>query len=826
MNIINKLSLASCLLFYTSAMFAQVQKAPAYPLITRNTYTSIWSFNDTLTAAPTKHWTGKEQSLIGFLKVDGDTYRFMGKAPKVYRTILPAADEAAYTCQYTETNPGAGWANLNYNDAKWNTGAAPFTDDIKQAKTVWKSKDLWVRRVFTLDNTQIDHLLLKLHHDDNIEVYLNEQKIYTKIGWTSDFQLIPLSDDIKAKLKKGRNILAIHCANTAGGAWLDAGLVDLVKEKGDPSVKVAKQTSVVMNATQTIYKFRCGKADLILTFTSPLLINDLELFPRPVSYISYDVRSNDNAMHDVQLFQGISTDIAVNTPTQLVSGEVSLDGKLSIMKAGSVEQPVLQKKGDDLRIDWGYAHVAVPVTYNAVQYIAPAKDMQKPFAVAATVVSDTVKGKSLSLNTIIPFGSVGKTFVQKHISIGYDDLYSVEFFNFQLKPWWSAESTKAIGKTMEKELNKAEEEYDIVMKKCEAFNKTLYNDAVKAGGVKYAALCLMAYRQSIAAHVLVKSPHGDILFLSKENFSNGSINTVDVTYPSAPLYLAYAPKLMEGMLNGIFYYSESGKWKKPFAAHDLGTYPIANGQTYGEDMPVEESGNMLILTAAICKAEGKPDYAKEHWQTLTTWADYLTKAGFDPANQLCTDDFAGHLAHNTNLSIKAIIGIAAYARMAEELKMPQVASKYRAIAQGLAKNWVKLADAGNHYSLVFNNKNTWSQKYNLVWDKVLQLHLFPQKVYDTEVKYYQTKQNKYGLPLDSRKTYTKSDWIIWTATLSNNLPTFEKLTDPVYKYATETPTRVPLSDWHETKDGKQVGFQARSVVGGYFMKVLANKWVK
>ncbi len=826
MNTIKKLSLALCLLFSASALFAQVQKAPAYPLITRNTYTSIWSFNDTLTAAPTKHWTGKEQSLLGFLKVDGETYRFMGKAPKVYKTILPAADEAAYTCQYTEANPGAGWATLNFNDVKWNTGAAPFTDDIKQAKTVWKSKDLWVRRVFTIDNTQIDRLLLKLHHDDNIEVYLNEQKIYTKIGWTSDFQLIPLSDDIKAKLKKGRNILAIHCANTAGGAWLDAGLVDLVKEKSDPSVKVAKQTSVDMNATQTIYKFRCGKVDLLLTFTSPLLINDLELFPRPVSYISYDVRSNDNAMHDVQLFQSISTDITVNTPPQLVSGEVSIDGKLSIMKAGSVEQPILQKKGDDLRIDWGYAHVAVPLTYNAVQYIAPVKDIQKPFAVSATVVGDTVKGKSLSLNTIIPFGSVGKTFVQKHISIGYDDLYSVEFFNFQLKPWWSAESTKAIGKTMEKELNKAEEEYDIVMKKCEAFNKTLYNDAVKAGGVKYAALCLMAYRQSIAAHVLVKSPHGDILFLSKENFSNGSINTVDVTYPSAPLYLAYAPKLMEGMLNGIFYYSESGKWKKPFAAHDLGTYPIANGQTYGEDMPVEESGNMLILTAAICKAEGKPDYAKEHWQTLTTWADYLTKAGFDPANQLCTDDFAGHLAHNTNLSIKAIIGIAAYARMAEELKMPQVASKYRAIAQGLAKNWVKLADAGNHYSLVFNNKNTWSQKYNLVWDKVLQLHLFPQKVYDTEVKYYQTKQNKYGLPLDSRKTYTKSDWIIWTATLSNNLTTFEKLTDPVYKYATETPTRVPLSDWHETTDGKQVGFQARSVVGGYFMKVLSNKWVK
>jgi hypothetical protein len=817
---------AICLGFLYNSALAQVQKAPAYPLIVRNTYMSIWSFNDTLTAASTKHWTGKDQSLLGFIRVDGETYRFMGKLPKAYKTILPASDEKTYECKYTETKPGAGWATLKFDDVNWDTGSAPFTDDKTQAKTLWTSKDIWIRRVFTLNNTNVDKLILKLYHDDNVEVYLNEEKVYSKVGWTSDFQLIPLSDNIKARLKKGQNILAIHCANTAGGAWLDAGLLDEVKEKPDNQIKVAKQTAIDMNATQTTYKFRCGKADLAVMFTSPLLINDMELFPRPVSYITYNVRSNDNSTHDVKVFFGASTDIAVNKPSQEVAAESYVNSKMVILRAGTIEQPILKKKGDDLRIDWGYMYVGVPQADNAIQYITPAKDISDPFVGKVLTGADTVKGKQLSLNTIIPFGSVGRNFVQKHVEIGYDDLFSVEYFGIKLKPWWSAEATKTVGRTMEKELNKADEEYDAVMKKCAAFNKMIFTDALKAGGNKYAASCILAYRQSVAAHVLVKSPHGDILFLSKENFSNGSINTVDVTYPSAPLYLAYAPKLMEGMLNGIFNYSESGKWKKPFAAHDLGTYPLANGQTYGEDMPVEESGNMIILTAAICKAEGKPDYAKEHWETLTTWANYLTKAGFDPANQLCTDDFAGHLAHNTNLSIKAIVGIASYARLAEQLKMPQVAAKYRNIALGMAKNWVKMADAGNHYALVFDNKNTWSQKYNLVWDKVLGLHLFPQKVYDTEVKYYLTKQNKYGLPLDSRKTYTKSDWIMWTATLSNNMANFKALTDPVYKFATETPTRVPLSDWHETTNGKQVGFQARSVVGGYFMKVLANKWTK
>lgn len=791
-------------------------KAPAYPLITHDPYFSIWSFSDKLSASPTKHWTGTDHSLTGLIKVDGKVYRFMGGEGKEYISVLPASDEADYTTKYSESNPPAGWNKPIFEDKDWKTGNAPF-GDFSAAKTQWKTKDIWVRRKFNLATTDHKNLYLKIVHDDNAEVYLNGERIYNYEGWLSKFNTFPLGDAGKKSLKKGENLMAVHVINTAGGSSLDFGLVKDKPVVSNQSISTASQKSIDLKATQTIYKFAAGKVDLTLTFTSPLIIDDLNLMTRPVSYITYSVKSNDGASHDVQVYLGASTNIAVNTVSQPVIAQKYADGNVSLLKAGTQQQPVLKTKGDDVKIDWGYMYVAAPKSSNAIQYLSTQQNAGKFVNSNASVNSLT--GKNLVLNTVLPFGKVGSDAKEQIMLIAYDDIYSVQYFGTNLKPWWQNSAT-----TIEKQINQASADYKETMQKCSAVNDRIYNDAISAGGEKYAQLCEMAYRQAIAAHKVVKSPEGELLFLSKENYSNGSINTVDITYPSAPLFLLYNPDLLKGMMNGIFYYSESGKWTKPFAAHDLGTYPLANGQTYGEDMPVEESGNMIILTAAIAKAEGNAEYARKHWKSLSTWVDFLSRDGFDPASQLSTDDFAGHLARNANLSVKAIVGIGCYAMLAEMLGEKETAIKYQAMAKDMAKRWMQMADAGDHYALTFDNKNTWSQKYNLVWDKVLNLNLFPEEVYNKEIKFYLTQQKAFGLPLDSRKTYTKSDWIMWTATFAADQKDFEALINPIYKYTQETPTRVPLGDWHETIDGKQVGFQARSVVGGYFMKVLDKKY--
>ena len=413
----------------------------------------------------------------------------------------------------------------------------------------------------------------------------------------------------------------------------------------------------------------------------------------------------------------------------------------------------------------------------------------------------------------------------RHLLVSYTEGFAIQYLERNLRPYWERNH-----QPVEEMLDTAESQYSSLDKRGNDLDEELTADLTKAGGEHYAAIAILAYRQTLAAHKLVADVNGDPMLFAKENFSNGCIATVDVLYPSAPFFLFLQPRLLEAQLRPVLEYSALARWKFPFSPHDLGQYPLANGQVYGggekteeDQMPVEESGNMIILTDALARAEGNAKLAEQYWPQLTKWAEYLKEKGLDPENQLTTDDFAGHVAHNSNLSIKAIDALAAYADLAHLLKQDGVAQEYAATAKAMAGKWVGMAQEGDHYKLAFNSPGTWSQKYNLVWDVVLDYNLFPKNVRDNEMTYYLTKVNRYGLPLDSRADYTKLDWSIWTATLTSNPEQFKTLINPIYKWINETPSRVPLTDWYDTKTGKQIGFQARSVVGGVFIKALSDK---
>jgi len=592
-----------------------------------------------------------------------------------------------------------------------------------------------------------------------------------------------------------------------------------------------KQVGVEVLPTRTIYQFEADGVRLSLTFMSPLLPHDLDLMSRPVTYLTWEARAIDDRTHKVELYFDCTAEWAVNTTFQKVIWSRPKIGDLRVLAFGSQQQPVLEQSGDDLRIDWGYLYLVVPPTSGEANVIAWNQVARNNF-VAARDLPDSddtrlprpAKDQLPTLVTTMKLGTVGASPVARHVMLAYDDQFSVEYFRRRLRPYWRRSEVE-----VDSLLKAAAREYDSLKKRSEAFDAELMADLKRVGGEEYAKIAALAYRQTIAAHKLAADWDGTPIFLSKENFSNGSIGTVDVTYPSSPFFLLFNPRLLKAQIKPILDYARSPRWRFPFAPHDLGTYPLANGQTYGggesseeNQMPVEESGNMLLMVAALAKVEGNASFAEAYWPLLSRWAAYLREKGMNPENQLSTDDFAGHLAHNTNLSLKAILALGAYSLLCDMTGKKSEGDNYRQLAKSMVVKWVKMADDGDHYRLAFDKAGTWSQKYNLVWDKLLGLNLFPAQVARREIAFYKTKQNPYGLPLDNRETYTKLDWIVWTATLAESEEEFKAFITPVYRFVNETPDRVPLTDWYGTLDAKQRGFQARSVVGGVYIKMLTD----
>ena len=823
------LLLLSFLSFYVEAgnnkeVPASHFRAPAYPLITIDPYISAWSHTDKLYEDDVSHWTGTEHPLVGVLRVDGKCYRFMGKDKQVLKAILKDARNEEWQAKYTNTLPLADWYKKEYNDVGWQAGVGAFgSADMSHVKTGWSQGDIWIRRKFSIDHKNVikKKLYLIYSHDDIFELYLNGQMLVnTGYKWRN-YVVQPLDAEQVKSLTSEDNLITAHCHNTMGGAYVDFGLFTEDEVESFFGTE-AEQIKVNVLPTQTYYSFYCGPVQLDLKFTSPLVLTDLDLLSSPVNYISYEVRSLDKRAHDVQIYFSATPKWAVNSPEQEVSVESYQSSGIHVLKTGTLEQNVLGKSGDIICIDWGYFYLAGKQTEASDMSMGAPVSIQKSFAEKGILPVTKTTRTSARLDkdeTLLAYsenmGNVKEQKAEGYLMIGYDDIASVQYFGQNLKAYWKKKYP-----TMEAALADARKNYTKTMQRCDEWDYKVMKDAVEAGGQQYAEICAASYRQAVAAHKLVLGPEDELFFFSKENNSNGSIGTVDVTYPSCPVFIQYNTEIMKAMLNFIFDYSESGRWKKNFAAHDVGTYPLANGQTYQEDMPVEETGNMLIMTTAIAIADGNADYAAKHWETLTIWSNYLAEEGLDPENQLCTEDFAGHLAHNANLSAKAIMAIAGYGRLAKMLNKPEEAKKYTEMAKKMAIEWERKANDGDHYRLAFDRPDTWSQKYNFVWDKTLGMNVLPTEIMKKEVAFYLKNQNKYGLPLDNRFTWGKIDDTVWSATMADSESDFQELIRPIWKYVNETSSRVPLGDWYETLNADYINFRARSVVGGVFMKSL------
>jgi Domain of unknown function (DUF4965)/Domain of unknown function (DUF5127)/Domain of unknown function (DUF1793)/Domain of unknown function (DUF4964) len=599
--------------------------------------------------------------------------------------------------------------------------------------------------------------------------------------------------------------------------------------KGVPAMK---QVSVKVLPTRSIYDFDDGHVHVTLTFMTPALPDSLDILARPLTYLTWEVRSVDGVSHLVSIYDSISALLAVDRPDQRVEWARTSVDRLKVLRVGTVDQTLLQPAGDDTRIDWGHVYAAAPAAQTQAAIGSSAFLLDRFVKFGALSEADDVgppraaSDRSPSLAFVFPSVLAGAEPVSRHLMIAYDEIYAQTFLGRKLRPYWRRD-----GATHEDLLRSAERDYPDLVRRCEAFDTELMADLTSAGGLKYAEMAALAYRQALAGCGLAADANKQPMLFAKENSSNGCVATVDVIYPAAPQFLLMGPSYVKALVAPALVYSTSPRWKFPFAPHDVGTYPQANGQVYGggenstneaDMMPVEESANMILLCAAIARMEGHPGFSAPWWPQLTRWEAYLEKYGEDPENQLCTDDFMGHLAHNANLSVKAILAIAAYGELARMRGDLAAGAKFKGIAKEYALHWMKVADDGDHYRIAFDKPNSWSQKYNLVWDKLLGLDIFPAEVAKKEIAYYKTRLQRFGLPLDSRTRLTKADWCLWTATMAGSRADFDSIVSPIHDYLNATTARLPFVDSYMTDNADSDGMRARPVIGGVFIKMLED----
>ncbi|HEX4253975.1 MAG TPA: DUF5127 domain-containing protein [Streptosporangiaceae bacterium] len=617
----------------------------------------------------------------------------------------------------------------------------------------------------------------------------------------------------------------------------DPGIILTIPDgnHGTPSTtqgfqQALQQTKLEVTPTRSRFTLEGGGIELTVEFLSPVEPGDTKRQSIPFSYLSLSARSIDGHRHDVQLYADISGEWCSADDSQQItwtSSSVSYPGgNLQTWAVQLASQQPLTEQNQQAA--WGSTVWATPstsgLTYQSGQDVVVRAQFVNNGKLAD---SNDTNFRAIGDNWPVfafcaDLGQLGGSARTVPLSIGLARTPAVSYQGQNLDPWWSKEfsSWQAMLGFFHGDLAAAQ-------RRATTLDNRITSDAQAAGGTAYAGLCAIALRQAYGGTELVVGPDGSPWAFLKEISSDGNVSTVDVMFPASPVWVYADPGYLALLLTPLVTYAESGKWPEQFAPHDLGSsYPVADGHNDGggENMPVEETGNMLIMAAAYIQQvpSAARAYATAHYKIFKQWADYLVANLPDPGFQNQTDDFAGQIAHSVNLALKGIVAVAAFGQIATAAGNSADAASYTAQAKQFIATWAKNAQdpSAAHLDLTYSGDDggngTWGTTYNGFADRLLGTNLIPASVLAEQAAWYPKVSNLFGLPLQVPHSYAKSDWELWTAAWLSNYPVSRQLIEQVYTYANTTPQRVPFSDLYDTIAGTQTGFQARPVQGGIF----------
>ncbi|CAI7632619.1 hypothetical protein N7533_000851 [Penicillium manginii] len=603
---------------------------------------------------------------------------------------------------------------------------------------------------------------------------------------------------------------------------------------GLPGTNTVNQTGFEYTSTKSIFTMNVAdKLEMNITFLSPITPADYRRQSLVFSYLNVEVASLDGNEHEVQVYADISAEWVSGDRNAIAQWDYGTTDEVAYHKVYRQTQLAFSQNNE--QAEWGYWYWATDVDNDMTHQSGVDVDVRGQFSNKG-VLSNTADTNYRAISDKWPvfafsydLGNVGSKPVDTLFSLGLTQDEAIQYEGSS-----SYSSIPSLWKSyFDTELEALSFfHHDFVASNylSSSFDSQVAKDSIAVAGQDYLTVTSLSARQAFGATQLCGTEEKMYLFM-KEISSDGNMNTVDVVFPAYPIFLYSNPELLKLVLEPLYENQEAGKYPNTYAMHDMGSnYPNATGHPDGKDeaMPLEECGNMIIMTLAYAKEAKDTDYLNEHYDILKKWTSYLVEDALYPANQISTDDFAGSLANQTNLALKGMIGIQAMAVIANETGHTSDAADYSAIAHDYITKWQELGINKNasppHTTLSYGDSDSHGLLYNLFADAQLGLNLVPQSVYQMQSDFYPTIANTYGVPLDTRHTLTKGDWECFVAAIASP-STRKMLIGHLATWLNETPTNRPLTDLYETVTGNYPSspiFVARPVIGGSFAPLLVK----
>jgi hypothetical protein len=622
-----------------------------------------------------------------------------------------------------------------------------------------------------------------------------------------------------------------------------------------PAAPAARQLGLpTVSALSSTFAFAAGGVNVTLRFTTPALPGDALASSRAGTYVSFELASADGAPHRAEVLFDASGEVVTGD----YDGEMlewdrpnlnNASGGLLAMRIGLVGQRV--PGGFNLsahlrastephqKQDFGFVYVLADGggsgrAQPSASLIAPAGDVHAAFvaggsanmsraadaappaSAAASGAAAVVAAVAFDLGELPADGTPARA---RALLLG-DEVATVLNYETLLPPVWRAD-VLPIGDTSVVPvagLVRALADADALLAAADAFDAALAPRLAAAGGSAVADVAQLVFRQVTGANGVALNGSGAVWAFQKEISSDGDMSTLDVIFPSAAQHLAFDDASgLVALLDPVLFIMAGfspARFDQPCALHSVGKWPVVDAGNGGCSMPMESTGDVLILSAAATMARGgDAGWAQAYLPTLRRFAAFCEGALPWPAFQDMTDDFSHAPGNLTNLALKCILGVGAQGYMEHTVGNASGAAALFASARAFGEGFARNGVSSEHPGFKFIYNETWDASYGLMynsfWARLLGLEALIPNFYALFSAHYAflqtvTANATWCIPLSSIEKDSKWDWLAYTAaTMFTNStpPAPSSYTEHVHAqivfFANTTSSRFPLSDHPE-----------------------------